>query len=121
MAISRQNSKTVKSAKANRSKFQNAAAYIEYIAAIYGDTLPVAGQENTRALPYEDIGQFFDEYVHHCDKAHIYPTLRAEKTTFRNAFKAKKDIRLLGCKGIITLFVCIVVYCGSVVTDPVFV
>jgi hypothetical protein len=106
------------SAKSSRSmqdyKKRHALGYINFITNLFknddveakiqseqtlGDTSPLHGMENVIILPYDNIPQFYREYVVHCTSRGISPSYIAGLSTFRTAFSEVKDIRFLGSKG----------------------
>jgi hypothetical protein len=96
-------------------KFMNAVAYIIHIAKFFGDKVPVAGGENVTVLPYDDIKSFHAEYVRSREAALTPPFCIAQKSTFTTAFNSLDDIRLLGCKGMLTTRKLIVVYSFTII------
>ena len=90
--------KRLKDPRSNKSI--HASAYIDYIADVFSDAIPTDG--TIRALPYETITQFFEEYVSFCQS-----TLLMKKDeycgidTFSNVWTDYSDtLRLTGCKGL---------------------
>lgn len=79
-------------------KTAHAEAYIMYIARLYADTCPTDGA--IMCLPYESVGQFYNEYVMFCKSIVINFDCVAKAECFRLALLSLKgSIRLMTCKG----------------------
>lgn len=50
-------------------------------------------------MPFEHVKQFHDEYLSHCRACNVSSTQVAQEQTFRRAFLARTNVRLIGCKG----------------------
>ena len=90
------------------TKFHHCTAYIKWIAGTYGsdacgigETVPdgAVKEANVRVLPYDSVSQIFHEYQAHSIVNEDEKRLIACRETFRKAFAAQTEVRLLGAKG----------------------
>jgi hypothetical protein len=79
-------------------KSLHAHAYIEYVSLLFADTIPTDADK--KALPYETVNQFYQEYSSFCESTLLLkPDDYCKIETFRTVFNSISDIRLVGCKG----------------------
>lgn len=86
----------------SKKKSDHVHSFLQYLTQFYASLSPNEGEENVRVLPFETYSALFTEYKAYCDTNGVDISTRAQKETFRLAWKefyANGNVKLSRGKG----------------------